>query len=228
VDLACLGRGPDRRSIRHLDDGRGGDLTPVYLEVGQKRVFALALDWPGWARSARDEERALAVLSAYAPRYAPIAHAAGLDLELQTFDLVMKVTGNATTDFGAPGIVPDIDRRPIFADEAARQAALMSACWDYFDRVVASAPAALAKGPRGGGRDRDKIVEHVLGAEAAYGPRIGLKGSAATREAILAMLSQPGAPPPESEKRWPTRYAARRMAWHVLDHAWEIEDRSER
>jgi hypothetical protein len=28
------------------------------------------------------------------------------------------------------------------------------------------------------------------------------------------------------EKRWPPRYVARRMAWHLLDHAWEIEDRS--
>ncbi len=28
------------------------------------------------------------------------------------------------------------------------------------------------------------------------------------------------------EKGWPPRYAARRMAWHVLDHLWEIEDKS--
>jgi hypothetical protein len=25
--------------------------------------------------------------------------------------------------------------------------------------------------------------------------------------------------------RWPPRYVVRRAAWHVLDHAWEIEDR---
>jgi len=25
---------------------------------------------------------------------------------------------------------------------------------------------------------------------------------------------------------WPARYAVRRLAWHVMDHAWEIEDRS--
>ena len=27
-------------------------------------------------------------------------------------------------------------------------------------------------------------------------------------------------------KGWPHRYAARRIAWHVLDHAWEMEDRA--
>ena len=30
-----------------------------------------------------------------------------------------------------------------------------------------------------------------------------------------------------SALEWPARYAARRIAWHVLDHAWEIEDRSD-
>ena len=32
---------------------------------------------------------------------------------------------------------------------------------------------------------------------------------------------------PAVEKGWLPRYAARRIAWHVLDHAWEIEDKSE-
>ena len=25
---------------------------------------------------------------------------------------------------------------------------------------------------------------------------------------------------------WPLGYAVRRFAWHVLDHAWEVEDKS--
>ncbi|HEV2372237.1 MAG TPA: hypothetical protein VGS19_08715 [Streptosporangiaceae bacterium] len=25
---------------------------------------------------------------------------------------------------------------------------------------------------------------------------------------------------------WPARYTLRRLTWHVLDHAWEIEDKS--
>ncbi|HEX6489520.1 MAG TPA: hypothetical protein VF137_11715 [Candidatus Dormibacteraeota bacterium] len=201
--------------------------TPVYLEVGSKRVFAMALDWPGWGRSAKDEERALAVLSAYAPRYEPVARAAGLEFSLDAFDVVEHVPGNATTDFGAPGVVPEIDRRPIFEDEAERQAKLLAACWSFFDDVVASAPASLAKGPRGGGRDRDKIVAHVRDAEEMYATKIGLRGKgAATRDAILARLREPGPAVAAGDKGWPTRYMARRSAWHVLDHAWEIEDRS--
>ena len=199
-------------------------MIPVYLEVGQKRVFAMSLDWPGWGRSARDEERALAVLSAYAPRYAQIARAAGFEFELTAFDVVTRIEGNATTDFGAPGAVPDIDLRPIFVEEAERQARLVSATWECFDQVVAAAPASLRKGPRGGGRDRDKVVEHVRDAEGAYAPKLGLRGAAISRERILDALRRPG---PAPEKGWPTRYAARRIAWHVLDHAWEIEDRTD-
>jgi hypothetical protein len=30
---------------------------------------------------------------------------------------------------------------------------------------------------------------------------------------------------PRGGIRWPARYYVRRAAWHVLDHAWEIEDR---
>jgi hypothetical protein len=31
---------------------------------------------------------------------------------------------------------------------------------------------------------------------------------------------------PRGGARWSARYFVRRSAWHVLDHAWEIEDRS--
>jgi len=37
-------------------------MTDGYLEIGKKRIVACALDWPGWARSARTEELALAAL----------------------------------------------------------------------------------------------------------------------------------------------------------------------
>jgi hypothetical protein len=33
----------------------------------------------------------------------------------------------------------------------------------------------LRKGPRGGGRDPEKIMEHVLGAEASYFRQLGWK-----------------------------------------------------
>jgi lambda repressor-like predicted transcriptional regulator len=104
---------------------------------------------------------------------------------------------------------------------------LLKKCWDYFDRVVAGAPAELRKGPRGGGRDRDKIVDHVQEAErGGYAPRFGIRVPPRTpwseqRQAIVAALL--GSP---ADTKWPLRYAVRRTAWHVLDHAWEIEDRS--
>jgi hypothetical protein len=151
--------------------------------------------------------------------------------------VVERVPGNATTDFGAPGMVPEGDAQPLTGEEADRLAALVEASWTVFDRVVGGAPAELRKGPRGGGRDRDKIVDHVLGAEVAYASKIGLKhrqpdrqdGAAvqAVRQAILEVLGVASTGEPLAPKGWPARYAAGRIAWHVLDHAWEIEDRSE-
>ena len=96
--------------------------------------------------------------------------------------------------------------------------------------------SVLRKGPRGGGRDTDQIVRHVLDAEVAYARKMGLPrdkaaeagpdAATALRLRIAAALRAPGtvqAPP----NGWPARYAVRRMAWHVLDHLWEIEDKSE-
>src|SRR5438445_192705 len=210
--------------------------TAVYLEVGSKRVFSCALEWPGWCRSGKDEQGALAALEAAAARYAIVAAEAQVPFPsgaVSTFDVVERLRGSATTDFGAPGEVATRDREPLTTEQAARQAALVAASWAVFDRVVAGAPAELRKGPRGGGRDRDAIVEHVLGAETSYVRKLDLRlrrpdpGDAAAlgahREAILAALTaRAGAVPP---KGWPVPYLARRIAWHALDHAWEIEDR---
>jgi hypothetical protein len=100
--------------------------------------------------------------------------------------------------------------------------------------VIAQAPAVLTKGPRGGGRDRDPIVAHVREAEWSYARKLGLRlpapttddAVAALREAILDVLSQPSDGTDPVGKGWPPRYAAARIAWHILDHAWEVEDRA--
>ena len=52
---------------------------PVYLEVGARRTFAGALDWPGWCRSGRDETAALAALVAYGGRYQRAIRSARLE-----------------------------------------------------------------------------------------------------------------------------------------------------
>ena len=113
----------------------------------------------------------------------------------------------------------------------------MKAAWDYLDEVAAVATPTLAKGPRGGGRDRDPVLQHVVSAEASYGRVIGCKHKepafddkdaiAAMRADFVGVLSQPSSGGPiTGGKSWPARYAVRRIVWHVLDHAWEIQDKS--
>ena len=214
--------------------------TRVYLEVGSRKVFACALDWPGWCRSAKNEDDALQVLADYAGRYAPVAATAGVRFPTSAaagFDVVERLEGSASTDFGAPGEVPSADRARLTKARAERLAVLVEASWKVLDQVVAGAPPALRKGPRGGGRDRDKIVDHVIGAEVSYIRKLGLRfrqpaiddaeGVAEVRHAVLDVLRAARAPAPDLEKGWPYSYTARRIAWHALDHAWEIEDRSE-
>lgn len=199
-------------------------MIPIYLESGKKRSFASALEWPGWSRSGRDAEAAVETLRAYAPRYAPVAREAGLELPGRLeFEVVEELAGDASTEFGVPGKPAGWDSRPFEPGELDRIVALVEAAWTVFDRVVAGAPDELRKGPRGGGRDRDKIVEHVAGAHEAYGSRLGVKK--AGRKELVEALRRVAAEGP-SERGWPARYAARRIAWHALDHAWEIEDRS--
>lgn len=206
--------------------------TRVYLEIGSKRVFASAAEWPGWSRSGKDEKSALENLAAYGPRYARVAKLARIDFptELPDFEVIERIEGNAGTDFGVPGAPAKSESKPMTADQAKRMGALVEACWKYLDQVRAKAPAELRKGPRGGGRDRDEMFNHVLGAELEYVKRIGTRlkqpdgGDAsavrAFHKAILESFRQPNRP-----EKWPVVYVARRTAWHTLDHAWEMEDR---
>jgi hypothetical protein len=208
----------------------------VYLEEGSKKTFAVALDWPGWARAGKGAEAALEALEAYLPRYSTVVRRAGLEPpEVDGFEVVQRIPGGATTDFGALDNGADADEAPFVPAETSRLAALVRAAWEVFDDVVAGAPAELRKGPRGGGRDRDKIVAHVVNAEASYIRKLGLKAPAGGqdtpdptwRPAVLELIRSASDPGPVKERGWTVRYAARRIAWHVIDHAWEIEDKSE-
>jgi hypothetical protein len=205
----------------------------VYLEVGGKRTFASAAGWPGWCRSGKDEHAALEALAAYAPRYASVAKLAKVPFPggKPAFNVVERLEGNATTDYGAPGIPAKDESKPMNPQQAERMRGLLEACWIYLDQVIAKAPATLRKGPRGGGRDRDEMFDHVLGAEMEYAKRIGVrlkqpdgKDKPAVRAFRKAVLE--GFNNPNREEKWPVPFAARRTAWHALDHAWEIEDRS--
>lgn len=217
----------------------GAKPIAVYLESGAKRVFACALDWPGWCRSGKDEEAALAALAESADRYRIVADEAGVHLPNNAggeFAVEERLEGGGGTDFGVPSATAKADERPLTARGATREAAFVAAAWTVFDRVVEHAPAELRKGPRGGGRDRDKIVEHVLAAEVAYARKIGrrveevaiddVEAIAARRASILEVLRAARAGEPLADKGWLPRYAARRIAWHAIDHAWEIQDRT--
>ena len=216
--------------------------TPARLEVaieaGARKVFASALEWPGWSRAAKTEHEAIERLLDYAPRFAPVAQAAGLAFP-QSFEaaVIERSTGGSGTDFGVPGPAPAADARPADEPGAARLVAIVAAAWTTFDAIAAGAPAELRKGPRGGGRDRDKMVNHVVEADWYYARELGLKARQpgpgdrvaveASRAAVLVILGRPSDGEPLGGRTWTQRYAARRIAWHALDHAWEMQDRSD-
>ena len=217
------------------------------VEVGAKRTFAAAVAWPGWCRSARDEADALEALVAYGERYAAALADHGPRFappgSVRELLVAGRAPGNATTEFGAPDAVFDSDGDPIPARGWTRLRSILESCWTAFDRAAADADGVeLRKGPRGGGRELDAIVAHVAGAEASYlrrltGVTVKVDESDAwasrlvERAAVLEGLDQAKAGRlPETGPRggamWTPRRFLRRTAWHVLDHAWEIEDRA--
>jgi hypothetical protein len=219
----------------------------VYLEIGQKRTFAGAVDWLGWNRAGRDEASALAALLDYGPRYARAMAGSGLEFTAPTdaaaFVITERLAGNATTDFGAPDVAPTSDRGAIGEVELRRAGAVLQACWGALDAAIAAAAGReLRKGPRGGGRELEAITRHILGAEQGYLGRLAWKAPKAntenlneemrlTRQAIMDALA--AAARGEIAERgprggiiWPPLYFVRRVTWHALDHAWEIEDRA--
>jgi len=209
----------------------------VTVETGAKKAFASALDWPGWSRSGKTEELALAALADYSPRFAVVAAEADQVFDPHAYDVVEHTGGGSGIDFGVPSSITDLDRRPLDRDGAARQARLIEAAWTVLARVAAGAPAELRKGPRGGGRDRDKMLAHVVEADWYYAREMGVRvpqpgatdraAIEAMRAAMLEVLRAPSDGTPLAGRKWTPRYAARRVAWHSLDHAWEMEDRSD-
>lgn len=218
----------------------------IYVECGSKKVFAGAIDWAGWCRSGRNEQAATATLLEYARRYAAVVAGSGLPFtspaSLDQLVTKEKVAGNATTDFGAPDAALVIDDAALDADELQRLQILLTACWDALDAAVATAGSReLRKGPRGGGRDTVSIFSHVLDAEQSYLRRLGQNAPRAVAHGDQDQLTQfrrlqlealaaaaAGELPsrgPRGGHRWLPRRWVRRVAWHALDHVWEIEDR---
>jgi hypothetical protein len=214
--------------------------------VGTRRTFASAVEWPGWSRGGRNEEEAVATLAAYGDRYTAVVGSAAPKFkapkDASGFTIVKRLKGGTGTDFGVPSLGLPSDGEPIAAAELERLTRILDACWSAFDRAAKSAKGLeLRKGPRGGGRDLEKMVGHVVEADQAYIAQLGARPPKAApgrpvrptdlHDAMLTALRArarglPVADPRNTKKPWTPRYFARRVGWHVLDHAWEIEDRA--
>ena len=212
----------------------------VILEIGKKRrVVAGAMDWPGLDRWGTSEDDALAKLSAYVPRYEDVAKRAGLAAEFARMGapvVVERVPGSSSTDFWGVAHVPSqVEREVLSAPDLERRLSLLQACWAYFDAAAARITGELLPGPRSAGRTHDQIVRHViLNEPEQFSRKVEVRtplddvrtpaGLAAHRSAYLDGIrayNAEGRP----ARTWPIQFLIRRTAHHVMDHAWEMEDR---
>ena len=212
----------------------------VTLEIGPKgkKVVAVAPDWPGLERGAATEAAAIDRLLAYVPRYATVTKLAGMETAYEAVpiaDVVERYPGTGSTDFwGISFAFSAIDQQAMPDEALERELALMRACWAFFDEVRSRVSAEMQRGPRGGGRDRDHIVQHTLGSELDFSKKVGVltsvdelltaKGLNAHRDAYcdaIRDLHSQG----KMARTWPLRYLIRHTAFHTLDHAWEMEDK---
>ncbi len=213
----------------------------VTVEVGpkEKKVAAVAPDWPGLERGAKTGDAALETLQSYLSRYAKVAKLAGMDRQFAAstkLEVVEEYQGPGSTDFwGISFGLSSIDGKRMSSKELERQLDLMQACWSIFDDVRSRVSAEMQKGPRGGGRDRDQIVRHVLATEQDWAKKVGLRtpdnavviaddGLKAFRDAYcttIRMFHSEG----RMARKWPLRYLIRHTAYHTMDHAWEMEDK---
>ena len=218
------------------------DTLRVILELGKKRrVVAGAIEWPGLDRRGASEDDALDRLLSYIPRYAGVAERAGMAsafARARDPQVVERVPGSSSTDFWGIAHVPsEIERDVLSPVDLERRLNLLRACWAYFDDVAARVSPELRARSRGGGRSRDEIIRHVYGTEPGHFSRkvevrtplyvvLTPNGLARHRleylDAIRAYNAE-GRP----ARTWPIQFLVRRTAHHVMDHAWELEDRDD-
>ena len=212
----------------------------VILEIGKKRrVVAGAMDWPGLDRWGTSEEDALEKLSSYLPRYAAVPERAGLGsafARARDLEVVERVPGSSSTDFwGIAHVASQIEREVLSPADLEQRLDLLQACWGYFDDVAARVSEELRPGSRNGGRSRDQIIRHVYGTEPDQFSRkvevrtprevvLAPDGLVTHRQAYLDAIRAYNAEA-KPARTWPIQFLVRRTTHHLMDHAWEMEDR---
>ena len=206
-----------------------------------KRAVAFALDWPGWSRGAKSAELALETLESYRERYRPVAELAGMAGEFEAagpLEVVEDRVGTGSTDFWGISFSPCSAEQEPMADAALdRGITLLQACWAFFDGVAARVSPEMQKGPRGGGRDRDRIIRHTIRTESEdFAKQVGLRiaeeaalspdGLRQHRESyVTAMRAYNAGEVKRRMRSWTLAFLIRHSAYHTLDHAWEMEDK---
>jgi hypothetical protein len=205
-----------------------------------KKAVAFAVDWPGWSRGGKTPEAALELLESYRERYRPIAVTARMTREFDAagpLKVVQDHEGPGSTDFWGISFAPsDFEREPMDAAELERKIKLLRACWAFFDTMASQVSAELRKGPRGGGRDRDEIIAHVIRNESEdFARRLGVRipeGGALTPEGLrdyrktyVATMRSYNAGEGNRMRSWNLPFVIRHSAFHTMDHAWEMQDK---
>jgi hypothetical protein len=206
-----------------------------------KRAVAISIDWLGWERGAKTAELALEALESYRERYRPIATLAGMLREFEDagpLQIVEEKVGTGSTDFWGISFAPSAaEQGPMAETDLERRITLLQACWTFFDDVAARVSPEMRAGPRGGGRDRDRIISHVIRVESEdFARRVGLRlpeGAALTRDGLReyrddyvnAMRAYNAGEVKGHMLTWTLPFLIRHSAYHTVDHAWEMEDK---
>ena len=205
-----------------------------------KKAAVFAVDWPGWSRGAKTPEAALEMLEDYRERYRPVAVTAGMADEFDAagmLEIVEDRVGPGSTDFWGISFAPSgVETEPMHDTALDRKIELLRACWDFFDVVAAQVSPEMRKGPRGGGRDRDRIIRHTIRNESEdFAKRVGLRipeeaalspeGLLDHRETYVARMRAYNAGEGKRMRSWNLPFLIRHSAFHVMDHAWEMQDK---
>jgi hypothetical protein len=206
-----------------------------------KRSVAFSLDWPGWNRGAKSADLALETLESYRERYRPVAVLAGMAKEFDAagpLEIVEDRVGPGSVDFWGISFSPSsTEQGPLSAADLERGIKILRACWEFFDGVAARVSPEMRKGPRGGGRDRNRIVRHTIRTESEdFAKQVGLRieeeaalspeGLRQHRESYVAAMRAYNDGKVEKRMRsWTLPFLIRHSAFHTLDHAWEMEDK---